>query len=98
MAKADAPQRVSFGTFSSLGGYNIAKSTMHAIYKRKEEYRTLAKDLSENTYYVLKRKQMNVEKVMVRRLQDQRARQNPVTKEMITEAAKTTYTILADLR
>ncbi|KAG0246458.1 hypothetical protein BG011_002430 [Mortierella polycephala] len=66
LRQADVPQRVSYGTFGSLIGCDIAKTTMYSMHKRKEEFRAIAKNLPEETYYVLKRKQMNLEKVIVK--------------------------------
>jgi hypothetical protein len=65
LRQKDIQNKVSFASFGGFVGYDIPKSTMHGIYRRREEYRKLAKELPEDAYYVLKRREVDLEKVII---------------------------------
>ena len=66
------------------------------MYRKRTHLQEQLKLRPKGAYYITNRKHMRVEAVLVKWLEDQRKRCNPVNKRMIKEAAKTTYTILAD--
>ncbi|KAG0195045.1 hypothetical protein BGX33_004418, partial [Mortierella sp. NVP41] len=66
--------------------------------KREDELRAAAKTLPDDAHYIVKRKGLGIEQVLLYWLHEQRKKNVPLTGKMLKEAAHFACTVLCDLK
>jgi len=94
----DLPFKLSKSNFGHLIGFHIPRTTLSSWLSREKEYRRECNKYPEGAQYIIDRKNCKVEQVLYHWLEDQRKQNIPVNGKMIKEAAKVTYTVLADIQ
>ncbi|KAI1285624.1 hypothetical protein EDD11_000792, partial [Mortierella claussenii] len=94
--QADIRHKISYNNFGSLIGCHLPSSTLCRMLKEEDKLRAASKVLPEGAYYIVNRKNVMLEQVLYRWLDEQRKQNIPVNGKMIKQAAVVTYTILAD--
>lgn len=77
-------------------GRDIPKSTLNDMIKLEDDLRMAENVLPDGAKYLVTRKHMELELVLLQWIESQRARNVPVSGKMIKKAAEITYTVLAD--
>lgn len=88
--------KVSSRTFGPLVGLNIPKTTLNNMLMMEDDLRIAQKVLPDDAKYLVTRKHMKLELVLIQWIESQRSRNVPVSGKMIKKAAEITYTVLAD--
>ncbi|KAF9079350.1 hypothetical protein BGX23_004324, partial [Mortierella sp. AD031] len=96
--KENLPIALSPGTFGLALGIKLSHRTCYNMLKREDELRDAAKTLPEGAHYIVKRKGLMIEQVLLYWLHDQRKKNVPVTGKMLKEAAHFACTVLCDLK
>lgn len=92
----DTDTTVSYSTFGSYIGIDLAKQTLGEWFKKGDYFRKTALQLPDTAFYFTQNKNIAVETVGVQWLEEQKRRNISVSAKMIKDAAKLTYTVLQD--
>ncbi|KAG0244820.1 hypothetical protein BG011_002859, partial [Mortierella polycephala] len=95
--KNDFCPKITHESFGPLIGFHLPESTLMNWLRRETAIREASKKSPEGAHYIVKRKNIQLEQVLYKWLQNQQKEGIPVDGKMTKQPANVTYTILGDL-